>query len=329
MEKLTSRANPFIPLYEKINSIPDQEKYKNLPEWPLMIDVELTNKCNMKCLFCFNPMQDRDSGFMAEEIYLKLLDEVSGPKIPLRFIRWGENLLHKDALRYLRMAKERGLLVHLTTNGSIMTEKICRELIDMKLDSIKISFQGADEAGYAVMRNNDMFPRVIENLKRLHEMRGDGEYPHIQISSTMTDESDEKIEEFKQFISPWVDAIAIGKTNMSRVDPFEMNFSEEEMVRYLKHKKNEKVVKQYKECVEVFDKLSINWDGTVSACCGDYNNILLIGDLRKQSLKEIWIGGPMDEVRKILLRHEHQKLNLCRNCFYPLKVGRVAEKVDQ
>jgi MoaA/NifB/PqqE/SkfB family radical SAM enzyme len=328
MEELTKVFNPFIPLYQKINTTPDHLKYANLPEWPLMIDVELTNKCNMKCMFCFNSMQSREIGFMSEETYLSMLEEVMPGKIPLRFIRWGENLIHKDATRYMRMAKERGLLVHLTTNGSILTEGIIKELIDMKLDSIKISFQGANEKNYEAMRNNKMYQKVIRNLQKLWEMRGGGHHPHIQISSTMTDETENEIEEFKRFVSPMVDAIAIGKTNLSRVDPDRMKFSDEEKNKFNNLKSREKLVKQYKECVEVFDKLSINWDGTVSACCGDYDNILLVGDIKTQKLKDIWTGKPMDEIRNILLRHEHVKLNLCRNCYYPLKVGRIAEQAS-
>lgn len=315
------RENPFQKLYEQINNTPDYIKYNNLPEWPVMVDIELTNYCNMKCLFCFNPAQSRQKGHMSEEVLLRILNEITPGKIPIRFIRWGENLIHKNVLKWLGMCKKRGFLTHLTTNGSLLTKQMSEEIVDIELDSIKFSFQGADEETYAAMRNNDLYKKVVGNLKTLFEVRGNKEKPHIQVSSTMTNESEEMIEDFKKYIGQYADFVAIGRTNMSRVDYSLMNLNEQELKWLLEHKKNESLQKVYKECIEVYDKLSFNWDGTVSACCGDYDNILLVGDIKIQSLKEIWKGEQIEEIRKILLRHDHNKLNLCRHCYFPLDVG--------
>lgn len=312
------RKNPFTPIYQVMNQIPGHEKYNSLPPFPRLLDIELTNHCNMRCLFCGNRAQSRKKGFMDFNTFQKILKEVSAWKTPLRFIRWGENLLHPEALKWFRLAKKEGLTIHLTTNGSLLDSRFCKELIAMELDSIKISFQGAGEKRYAEMRNNNLYHTVLGNLRELHQLRGDREKPFIHVSSTMTDETPEEIEKFKATIAPYTDTIIIGKTDLGRYNIFEMNFNEEEFNRFISLKKKESINRRHHtECPEVFDKLSINWDGTVSACCGDYDKLFVVGDLEKQSLEDIWKGEQMEEIRRILLRHDHDKLSLCRFCYAP------------
>jgi radical SAM protein with 4Fe4S-binding SPASM domain len=83
-----------------------------------------------------------------------------------------------------------------------------------------------------------------------------------------------------------------------------------------KPKKQESVVKKHPECCpEVFDKLSINWDGSVSACCRDYDNKMIIGDMCVHSLKNIWYGKKMNAYRELLSKLQYEKLDLCKTCY--------------
>ena len=319
-------VNPFAEIYSRMYKASDFEKFQNLPEMPLLIDIELTNHCNMSCLFCGNRSQTREKGFMSEKTFSSLLEQIDS-KIPLRFVRWGENMLHKKMLDFFKTAKRKGHLLHLTTNGTLLNENVMQQFINIPLDSIKFSFQGANEVGYERMRNSKLFHKVTGNLKSFHNMRGDKNVPYIHASSTMTDESEQEIEEFKKSISQFCDSMDIGKTSLSRYDIFNMNLSEEEFIRFTDLRCKETVIKLHMECPEVFDKLSINWDGTVSACCGDYNNVFVVGDIRKQRLQDIWQGEQMNEIRQILLRGDHDKLSLCSSCYSPYNFVRKKEKV--
>lgn len=68
-------------------------------------------------------------------------------------------------------------------------------------------------------------------------------------------------------------------------------------------------------CPEVFNKLSINWDGTVSACCMDYDNEMLVGDVKEQSLRMIWNGKKMKDYQQLIAEDNHWYLPLCQNCY--------------
>jgi len=81
-------------------------------------------------------------------------------------------------------------------------------------------------------------------------------------------------------------------------------------------KNSESLEKIYKACNEVYDKLSINWDGTVSACCGDYDNYMLVGNLNKSSIQDIWQNSmELKQFRDMLNEFRHSELPLCKNCY--------------
>jgi radical SAM protein with 4Fe4S-binding SPASM domain len=72
-----------------------------------------------------------------------------------------------------------------------------------------------------------------------------------------------------------------------------------------------------KVCPEVFDKLSVDWDGKVSACCGDYDNFMVVGDVGNGAvdLKTIWNHSKaLKKYRKKLAEHDYKGMTLCQRC---------------
>jgi radical SAM protein with 4Fe4S-binding SPASM domain len=75
-----------------------------------------------------------------------------------------------------------------------------------------------------------------------------------------------------------------------------------------------KPLEKYLPCPKVNSILSVNWDGTVTACQGDYDNLMTVGDIFASPLLEIWHGDQMNYYRKMLKEMRHAELPLCRNC---------------
>jgi MoaA/NifB/PqqE/SkfB family radical SAM enzyme len=286
--------NPLQKIYELTNR-PMIEK-EELP-FPRMIDIELTNRCNYRCVMCPTGQQTvkRPTGDMKFGLYIQVMEEASRFGAPIRFIRWGEPMLYPKLADALIEAKTMECICHINTNGSRMDHDWDEFFVKVGLDSIKFSFQGVTKKGYEYMRNTPNFHRIIQNIKSLHETREmmEAEAPFIQVGTTVTNEPDSAIEQFKSMVDNFTDAVYVGTTRdlqcPSRRD-------------------------QYCECPEVFDKLSINWDGTVSACCGDYDNFTIIGDVKEQSLEEIWHGKPLSDMRKMLIEYRHGENHLCARC---------------
>lgn len=298
------RKNPFWKIYYS-------EEYKNVllhrdnpADFPYMVDVELTNYCNLKCLFCpAAQAMTRKKGFMTEEVFKKVVDECAEHNTPVRFIRWGEPFLHPKIIKFAKYIKSKGLLLHITNNGLVITKRHMRAMIDLGLDSMIFSFQGATKEEYQRMRDNERYDDLVKNIKTLIKLRGKREKPFIAVSSTMHRDKEEDIKKFREYWEGIVDYVGIGKTKiwwmparMVKIFPME-----------------------YRPCTEVYQKLSVDWDGKVTACCGDYDNFLTIGDIKENTLQELWGGEVHSAIRTLLDKGLHRSLTLCSKCTHSYK----------
>lgn len=280
------RQNPFKKIYES-------KEYTSCKDntMPLVVDIELTNHCNLRCKMCDRERMTRLRGYMPESIFCKVVDECQKYKIPLRFIGWGEPFMHPKIIDYLEYAKP--LLLHITNNGQVITERQMREIVRIGLDSIIFSFQGATKEGYEAMRGTS-YDKIVSNILKLVKIRGDKEKPYIHISSTMTNEDRDEVSVFVNYWQNHIDSVGFGRTNL--------------------HEKKEYT--NYRPCTEVWHKLTVKWDGQVSACCGDYDNQLVIGNMKDFTLKEIWEGEELKAIRTLLLNNRFRNLTLCKECFH-------------
>lgn len=311
------RRNPFQPIYDICNEQNSKFKLANLPELPRYIDVELTNSCNFKCLFCATGtgQQKRKKGFMSDEVFSRIIEETKQQKIPIRFVRWGEPSLHPNFIEYIREASKSGLLTHMTTNGSIFDEQKIESLISIPLNSIKFSFQGINRKTYLEMRNIDFFNNLLETISFLFKKRKDKLYPYIHLSTTVTYEPEEEITAFKERVTPICDSFQVGRTVLEHISIEKVRLNNQDKDRLAFLKKRESVIKVHAECAQVFDVLSVNWDGSVSSCCRDYDNFMIVGDIKTQTLREIWNSSKINAYRKLLADMKHDRLPLCRTCY--------------
>lgn len=311
------RQSPLKEIYAACNAGNSKEKLKNLPAFPHIMDVELTNTCNFRCLMCptGTHAMRRPSGFMEEKVFYKILEEIRPYKTPLRFIRFGEPTMHPQLAEFVRAANEQGSLTHINTNGSYLDADYIEALIDAGLSSLKFSFQGVDAKSFAEMRNTDFFSELVDVIRLTRDLRGDRERPFLQVSTSITYETREQVQAFRELMEGLVDSVAVGRTVMEYLDIETVRIRPDEMEMLNKLKEQESVIKKHPECPEVFDKMSINFDGTVTACCGDSDNLMLIGDLASSTLKEIWKSKQLNEYREMLADMRHDELPLCKTCF--------------
>jgi radical SAM protein with 4Fe4S-binding SPASM domain len=224
--------------------------------------------------------------------------------------------LHPKIIDFFKNAKEDGHLLHLNTNGQLLNETFITDLINTGLDSIKFSFQGVDEKTYQEMRQNSSFSKLLENIKTVCSIRGKRALPYIHVSTTTTYETDDEIKIFKERINPYCDLVTAGKTKLEHIEieKTKLNGFQKKLLSELKEKES-MVEERLKICPEVFGKVSVDWDGQITACCSDYNRGMIIGDIKKESLYNIFHGEIIEEYREILRKREFEKIPHCSRCF--------------
>lgn len=300
------KINPWRQVYDHPQS---KDPFSNgLPSFALYIDVEPTNSCNMDCLFCARQQMRRPIGFMNMELFEKIcLEAKEYGCLGIRFLRWGEPLLNVNIFEMIRMAKKYNLLTHLTTNGLLLKDDSIMELIGSGLDCINISMQGLSGKEYNLLRNTDSFDLLGKNIKHLYKIREENasRNPFLNLAVTITDEASVEIDDFIAHWGSFVDDISIGYTwfkrlkDKTRVDPW---------------LRRARILPHYFRCIEVMCKLSIDWDGTVSVCCLDYDQELTIGNVKNDNLMKIWDDQRANKIRNLLSDKGQDSFVLCSTC---------------
>ncbi|MBK8989971.1 MAG: radical SAM protein [Chloroflexi bacterium] len=145
--------------------------------------VEPTDACNIACRTCIRNSWDESLGRMRQTTFDRIVENVQrlSPIPTIFFGGLGEPLFHKHTIEWIAQAHAAGARTELITNGTMLTEKRSRELIDAGLDVIWVSIDGATPESYADVRLGAELPKVIANLSRFRKMRQGSHRPHPEI----------------------------------------------------------------------------------------------------------------------------------------------------
>ena len=148
--------------------------------------IEVTTACNLDCTMCERrTWSDEPFGFMPLESFRSLMTQVKALPAPpiIHFGGYGEPTTHPHFLELVRLAKETGAKVEMTTNGTLLTEDLAQALIDLDMDRIVVSIDGVTPEVYGDIRIHSSFERVVENFRRLFRMklRGKGRHSNPQV----------------------------------------------------------------------------------------------------------------------------------------------------
>jgi radical SAM protein with 4Fe4S-binding SPASM domain len=286
---------------------------------PMILFVDPASICNFKCTFC--PTGDhplikstgRWQGLMDFELYKKIIDDLKDFDRPLKVLRLykeGEPLLHRRFADMVRYAKESGAVEYIdtTTNGHLLEPERMRPILDAGLDRINISLYGLSDQqflGFTHVKVN--FNKYVENVRTLYEMKGNCEIC-VKITGDFLPEEEKK--RFFEIFGDYADRIFV-----ENVTPCWPEFDVEDRVGVeIKAGIYGQPIGETDTCPYIFYSISVNSDGSVSLCFLDWARKLLIGDVRKQSLKEIWEGEPLFRHQVEHLRGNRKANPVCGNC---------------
>jgi MoaA/NifB/PqqE/SkfB family radical SAM enzyme len=135
--------------------------------------VEVTNKCNLNCSTCIRNVWDVSYGHMSTEVFDRILLSLKQrPEKPELFLGgYGEPLSHPKILHFIERAKGCGFRVSMITNGVLLTQEVAQRLIDLKLDMLWVSLDGASSECYTDVRLGDMLSVILSNLVHLRSLK--------------------------------------------------------------------------------------------------------------------------------------------------------------
>lgn len=111
----------------------------------------VTRTCNLKCLHCYSNSDDRiyEDELTTEEAKL-FIDDLAYFSVPVILFSGGEPLLRKDIFTLADYARSKGMRATFSTNGTLITTDIARQIKNMGISYVGISLDG-------IGSNNDRF----------------------------------------------------------------------------------------------------------------------------------------------------------------------------
>ena len=268
---------------------------------PDIVQIESTNICNARCVFCPRDQMHRRQGVMEDGLYRKIVDECAALGIRhVRLHNYGEPFVDRALPAKVAYAKARGIAeVGVISNGSLVTEDVARAVIDAGLDAINISVDASGQAVFEQTRLGLKYDRVIANIERLVRLRREMNRTRPKLILSFVRQGNSADEE--AFIARW-SAVA-DKVHVTDLHNWAGTLDARADITF--------------PCYRQWLTFTILWDGRVSLCCADFDARVVLGDLRSSTIREIWESDAYRRVRREHL--ESGGPGICRSCDLPKK----------
>lgn len=284
------------------------EKLENCEKFPKYVEVETTDRCNAQCPMCTKAISKNEHiSVMGDALFGKIVNELKDYTewIEGVTIQWmGEPLLDRNLEDRIKSLKDIGIKkVMLSTNASLLNETRCESLLKAGLDDLRLSIDSIKKETYQIVRHGLNYETVMENALNAIKVR-DRVRPQTQIRVRMIDlkETHDEIEEWLRF---WNQHLREG--DLAQIMPQHTTALWNNNTSVREHWIDE-------PCISLFSTVVINAEGKVGLCCIDTELDNEIGDINRNSIKEIWNGDKIKEYRHMHLNGKRNEILLCRGC---------------
>jgi MoaA/NifB/PqqE/SkfB family radical SAM enzyme len=286
------------------------KRFPSMAISPRSIQIECTTRCNLKCTMCEISYWTEPGGDLQVEKLRAMIEHM--PRLRrVDFTGIGEALMNRAFFSALELLKSRGLYVTLNDNFTMMTEEAARRMIELGVNQIFISLDGATKQTYEQIRVGANFEKVIGNARRLLEIKKEmgKKLPEVKVNAVVSAGNYREIPDIVdlahdlgigmvQFVNVMVFENTVGLETSALQSELQAKFAEA-LVRARRLGVLVKIELFDKRAVESCDfpwkRNFVSYDGYVHPCCyttqtGDRasQNQRSFGSLINNSFEEIW-----------------------------------------
>ncbi|MBK8574367.1 MAG: radical SAM protein [Elusimicrobia bacterium] len=277
-------------------------------DYPLHLDVEAAAVCNLRCTMCQIPFDTMPSGLISIDLFKKIMDEIRLNKAELPSVKFnfrGEPTLHPRIAEFVRLAREAGIMdVQFNTNGTLLNEKLSRDLIAAGLVRIKFSLDSMDPSLYDAVRKGAHYEKTLERILEFIRIRNEmgSKFPSVMVQMVYMSMNQK---ELKDYIHFWEDKV--NRIGISRYRSGNNEAGEDAQVK----------APQQKErfpCPQLWQRMVILFDGTVLMCCGDHHSKNPIGDIKTRTIRDLWHSPELTAMRQLHREQRYDEIAACKDC---------------
>lgn len=283
----TQRRRRFLLKHFNIRFAPE------LTPFPKMVLIDTTTRCNLKCKHCPSSTLSNDKdwvGDMDVSLFKKIVTEIAheSKDTVVRPFDGGEPLMRKDIADLIGYTKASGVKhVSINTNGTLLSKKTARALLESGLDHIEISLDAFSQETFKKLKNVNAYQKVVTNIENLIAMKNQ-DYPGFKISLSFVKQK-VNLHEVDAFHACWskkVDHVNIREIHHhgNLIDG---------QGQYKRHKRNNR-----HPCPYLWNRMIIQHNGDVRFCENDWKAEHKLGNVQSKSLKEIWHSTAYNALRQ-------------------------------
>jgi radical SAM protein with 4Fe4S-binding SPASM domain len=299
----------------------------SLSGMPISIAIEPTTSCNLRCPECPSGLRSftRPTGMLDKALFESVIDQLADTLTYLTFYFQGEPYLHPSFLDMVAYASSKGIYTATSTNAHYLGPDMARKTIASGLDRLIISIDGTSQDTYQSYRIGGSLEKVVEGTKNIIACKraSKSKTPHIVFQFLVVRPNEHEIPEvYRMAEELGVDEVVLKTAQIydyqqgSDLIPLNEPYS-----RYKKNPDGTYSIKNALDnhCWKMWHSCVITWDGRVVPCCFDKDAHFVLGDLTKQSFRDIWFSGAYRNFRQSLLT-SRSKIEICKNCSEGTKV---------
>ncbi len=282
-------------------------------EFPSQLLVDATETCNLACIHCphpdFKKSQHYTGGSVSPELNAKLVDEVRqhGQNITeyIRYASNGEPLTHPHIYEMLEYAaRNSGVTVTLTTNGTLLNEKRIEKLLATGVGVIDISIDAFIPETYAKIRVNGNLNITRANVLKLLQM---SKQTHTKVVVSYV-EQPQNVNETKDFEAFWkdngADYVVIRRLHSC-------SGAKEELAEI---RRDENAKEARRPCLYPWERIVLNANGDLGFCPSDWVHGSVIADYRTTTIYETWQSEFYKKLREAHLCNNFANHQFCGQC---------------
>lgn len=266
------------------------------------IRVETSTVCNYNCRMCARDSLVRQREIMSNELFEQIVTSAKNelPHLECCTVSgFGEFAADRDWPFKLELAGRLYSRIHVVTNLSLVRDDQIDLLADLATE-VRVSVNALGDDRYPIVHRSPRrvsYSQIARRLERLSDRRGPG--LELRLSFSVVDENADQVE---AWIARWegiADGIEVWKPH---------NWVDGKDYRAI-------ASERLSTCGRpASGPLQVQVDGTMNVCCFDYNGVMLIGDLRSQSFREILDGPELARIRELHATGRADELPLCAVC---------------
>jgi radical SAM protein with 4Fe4S-binding SPASM domain len=294
---------------------------------PVALAIEPTTSCNLRCPECPSGLRSftRPTGMLDTVMFEKTIAELKDALLYLTFYFQGEPFLHKDFLKMVKSATQKKIYTSTSTNAHYLNPENALATVESGIDRVIVSLDGTTQDTYEQYRIGGNLEKVIEGTKNLIAAKKalKSTTPHVIFQFLVVKPNEHQIEDAKALSkSLGVDEI---RFKTAQIYDYENGSGLiPENPKYARYKKTtsgkfEIKNKLLNHCWKMWHSAVITWDGLVVPCCFDKDAEYRMGNVSKQSFKEVWSSEKYLSFRKQLIG-SRKNIEMCKNCTEGTKI---------